>query len=271
MPCFHTQDGVALHYNDWGQGRPVVLIHGWPLTSESWDYQANRLVDQGLRVISYDRRGFGRSDRPWNGYDFQTFSDDLRGLIQHLKLQNAVLVGYSMGSGEVARYLGRFGAEGICGAVLLAGVTPQLAQSANNPLGMERAAFDGLKQALCDDRIGCLDGYAHATFSEVAMQQWYLHMTYQASSRAVIDSAEAWYSTDFHEDLKKFSVPTLIIHGDSDQSAPVAVTGRKAAQLIPHARYVEYKNEGHYLPFECRERVTEDLLAFLKSLPGTEC
>lgn len=268
MPFFQTHGGVALHYNDWGSGRPVVLIHGWPLTSANWEYQAARLVENGYRVISYDRRGFGRSDQPWTGYDYDTLSDDLHQLIQHLGLRQAVLAGYSMGSGEVVRYLSRQGTDAVSGAMLVSGVVPLLAQSDRNPNGMDRAAFDGLLQALLHDRVKCLSDYAHALFADESLRAWYLNMTYQASDRAIAACAQAWYGTDFYEDLAAVTVPALIVHGAADESAPAAMTGRLASQLIPSAQYVEYADAGHYLLFEHKARVAEDMLNFLNALPS---
>lgn len=267
MPLLHTQDGVALYYNDEGQGRPVVLIHGWPLSSESWRDLSDQLVKQGFRVLSYDRRGYGHSDQPGDGYDYQTLSDDLRQLIEQLGLQDAVLVGYSMGTGEVARYLGRFGTERVAGAVLLAGITPQLARSDANPEGLDRAVFDEFIGDLSRDRVGFLENYARACFPDAAMQQWYLGMASRASTRAIIASAEAWYATDFRADLKSIRVPTLIIHGDSDQSAPVETTGRVAAGIVPQVHYIEYPGAGHYFPFEQKQQLMQDLLLFLHALP----
>lgn len=270
MPVFHTQDRVELNYNDWGQGRPVVLLHGWPLTNESWDDIASALVGEGYRVIAPDRRGFGRSDRPWHGYDYDTLTDDLSQLLEHLNLKNAVLIGYSMGSGEVARYISRFRSERVTGVVIIAGITPQLARSETNPGGMALNDFKGFLDALISDRIGCLDGYVRATFADVAMQNWYSHMAHQASTRAIISSAESWYSTNFREDLQSIDIPTLIIHGSADQSAPVEITGRESARLIKHAQYIEYESDGHYLPFENRNRLVNDLLSFLSSMPAQE-
>ncbi len=263
MPMFLTSDAVSLHYNDWGHGRPVVLIHGWPMSSASWDYHATRLAESGYRVISYDRRGFGRSDQPWSGYDYDTLSDDLAQLIEHLNLHDVTLVGYSMGSGEVARYLTRHGDRRIAAAVLLAGMTPQLASSPGNPDGMTLAAFDGLMQALRQDRQRFFGDYAQASFSEPGLRDWYLAQTYQSSERAIAACAQAWYATDFRQDLAGIKVPTLILHGARDDSAPAATTGRLAAQMIGHSQYLEYPEAGHYLLIEQKDAVLRDLLAFL--------
>ncbi|AUL46478.1 alpha/beta hydrolase [Bordetella trematum] len=265
MRCFTATDGVQLHYTDWGQGRPVVLLHGWPLSLTSWDYHAIRLVEHGYRVIRYDRRGFGRSEQPWNGYDYDTLAADLGALLRHLALDDAVLVGFSMAAGEVVRYLARYGNAAVSAAVLIAGVTPMLAQSPTNPQGIPAADFAGFEQALSDAPGPTLSAYAHSQFSDSSWREDYLAMARQASARAIAATARAWYATDFHADLATISVPILILHGGADQSAPAALTGRKTHALIPASRYVEYPAIGHYLPLEAKERLTEDLLVFLEA------
>ncbi|MBN9446700.1 MAG: alpha/beta hydrolase [Bosea sp.] len=277
MPFVRTSDDVALHYSDWGSGQPVLLIHGWPLTAEMWEYQASALVDAGYRVISYDRRGFGRSDRPWSRYDYDRLADDLDSLIRHLDLRDIVLVGFSMGGGEVARFLSRHGAARVAGAALIAAVTPCLARHPDNPHGLDRAVFDGLAAALSGDRIGFLAGYAETVFRPgtdpvvaAGLKAWYLSMALPASGPATLATARAWYETDFRPDMSAFTVPTLILHGAQDQSVPAAIAGRAAASLIPGARYVEYAEAGHFLPVDEKTRVTADLLAFLNGLRRSE-
>ncbi len=264
MRCFTATDGVQLHYTDWGHGRPVVMLHGWPLNLASWDYHATRLAERGYRVIRYDRRGFGRSEQPWNGYDYDTLAADLNALLQHLNLDDAVLVGFSMAAGEVVRYLARYGNATVSAAVLIAGVTPMLAQSQANPQGIPIASFAGFEQALNDSPGPTLFAYAHSQFSDPSWREDYLAMARQASAKAIAATARAWYATDFHADLKAIDVPTLILHGAADQSAPAEITGRKAHALIATSRYVEYPDIGHYLPQEAKERLSDDLLTFLE-------
>ena len=268
MPFVRTSDDVALHYSDWGSGQPVLLIHGWPLTAEMWEYQASALVEAGYRVISYDRRGFGRSDRPWSRYDYDRLADDLDSLIRHLDLRDIVLVGFSMGGGEVARFLSRHGAARVAGAALIAAVTPCLARHPDNPHGLDHAVFD---------RVGFLAGYAETVFRPgmdpvvaAGLKAWYLSMALPASGPATLATVRAWYETDFRPDMSAFTVPTLILHGAQDQSVPAAIAGRAAASLIQGARYVEYAEAGHFLPVDEKTRVTADLLAFLNGLRRSE-
>lgn len=263
MPWFSATEGVQLHYSDWGQGRPVVLLHGWPLNSASWDYHAIRLVERGYRVIRYDRRGFGRSEQPWTGYDYDTLAADLQALLQHLNLEDAVLVGFSMASGEVARYLSRYGNAAVSAVAIVSGITPMLAQSPANPQGIPAAGFAGFEQALNENVGPTLYDYAHSQFTAPSLREDYLAMARQASARAVAATARAWYETDFHADLAAIDVPALILHGSADQSAPAELTGRKAHALIASSQYEEYPDVGHYLPYQAKERLNDDLLAFL--------
>lgn len=263
MSWLSTADGTQLFYTDWGQGRPIILLHGWLMNSSSWDYHAMRLVERGYRVIRYDRRGFGRSDQPWTGYDYDTLTSDLHTLIQHLGLRDAALVGFSMGAGEVARYLARHGNTAVSAAVFVSGITPQVAQSEANPDGMPSADFANYEQAMTENLSQTLYDYAQAQFPDPALREDYLTMTRQASLRAVLATARAWYETDFHADLATIDVPTLILHGDADQSALPAVTGRKTHALVAGSQYLEYPGIGHYLPFEAKQRLLNDLLAFL--------
>lgn len=268
MPWFSSTDGVQLHYSDWGQGRPVVMLHGWPLHSASWDFHAGQLADRGYRVIRYDRRGFGRSEQPWAGYDYDTLAADLQALLQHLDLEDTVLVGFSMAAGEVARYLARYGSAAVSAAVIVSGITPMLAQSETNPGGIPAAGFADFERALIENLGPTLYGYAHSQFADPSLRHDYLAMARQACARAIAVTARAWYETDFHADLTAIDVPVLILHGSADQSAPVELTGRKANALIARSHYVEYPDVGHYLPYEAKDRLTEDLLAFLDKSTG---
>lgn len=263
MSFFTTADGVKLYYSDEGNGHPIVLLHGWPLSSASWDYHASRLIECGYRVIRYDRRGFGRSGQPSTGYDYDSLALDLKVLMQHLNLNAAVLVGFSMAAGEVVRYLSRYGSEAVSAVVLVSGVTPLIAQSENNPQGMPAIDFSGFEQALVDNLGLTLHDYAYAQFSDHVIRSQYLAMVRQASPRAVLETARSWYATDFHEDLAALDVPTLILHGSADQSAPTEYTGRKAHALIASSRYIEYEGVGHYLPYEEKEGLIDDLLVFM--------
>lgn len=264
MPSFSATNGVQLHYSDWGKGRPVILLHGWPLSSASWDYHAVRLVERGYRVIRYDRRGFGRSEQPWAGYDYDTLAADLQALFLHLGLNDAVLVGFSMASGEVARYLAHYGSATVSAAVIISGVTPMLAQSETNPQGIPAEGFASFEEALINDLGRTLYDYAHTQFDDPSLREDYLAMARQASARAITATGRAWYETDFHADLASISIPALILHGSADQNAPAELTGRKAHKLIANSRYVEYPDVGHYLPYEVKNCLLDDLLTFLQ-------
>ncbi|MBZ7927760.1 alpha/beta hydrolase [Ensifer adhaerens] len=273
MSFMQTRDGTSLYYNDVGNGRPVVLIHGWPLSSDSWEYQLDALVNAGFRVISYDRRGFGRSDQPWYGYDYDTLADDLADLMVHLEVWDAALIGFSMGSGEVARYLGRHGSSRVSQAAIISGVTPFLMRTSDNPSGIERTAIQPLHDSLRQDRFTTLSQFATGLMElegkaeEIAQASrgWFMHQAMAASRKATLDAAEAWFSTDFREDLATIDVPTLILHGDNDKGVPVEISGRAAAKLIRDATYVEFEGQGHALTITHREAVNAELLNFLAS------
>lgn len=273
MPYFLTSDHCELFYTDAGQGRPVVLLHGWPLSSAMWDAQTALLTQHGYRVIRYDRRGFGRSDQPWVGYHYDRFADDLAELLNHVDLHSVTLVGFSMGGGEVARYLARHGDTRIAQAVLMAGTTPFMMRTADNPTGVDATVLRDLLEALDHNRPSVLAQLCDAYFNNVeAVSQieessrlWYMSMALQASARATSESAQAWFSTDFRADMKAFKVPTLIMHGAEDRSVPAHLAGQAAAQAIPEARYIEYANADHVFINSHRKLMEEDLLAFVTS------
>jgi len=274
MPFFQTSDGVSLFYNDWGTGRPVVLIHCWPLNSVIWEPQSTHIAANGYRVIAYDRRGFGRSDQPWSGYDYDTLADDLAALMQHLDLHEVTLIGYSMGGGEVVRYVSRHGTARVAQAVLMSAVTPLLKKTDDNPDGIDQSVFDGLIKALEDDRHGFLATFREAFFNgrstEPAVSrgvlEWYSFLASQASLRAIAACARAWSDTDFRGDLARMTIPTLIMHGDADVTVPAEITAHVAVRMIPTARYIEYEGGGHAIGITDTTRVNADLLAFLREI-----
>lgn len=272
MPFVEARDKTPLFYHDWGNGQPVVLVHGWPLDADMWEYQSVFLASQGLRVIAYDRRGFGRSGQPWSGYDYDTLADDLAMVLETLDLREATLVGFSMGGGEVARYLGRPGADRVAKAVLLAAVTPFLAQSDDNPDGVPRATFDGMVAGLQKDRPGFLAAFGKQFFgagmlnfsvgSEI--QQWALTMAMLGSPKATLECVQAFAHTDFRRDLAAIRVPTLVIHGSADTTVPAEKSGRLTAKLIAGADYIEYEGAPHALFFTEKDRLNRDLLGFVR-------
>ncbi len=250
-----TENGtpIELHYTDQGAGAPVVLIHGWPLSGRSWESQVPALVDAGYRVITYDRRGFGESSQPWEGYDYDTFAADLAALLTHLDVADATLVGFSMGGGEVVRYLATYGTARVSRAVLASAVPPYLYQSDDNPDGgLDDKTIEAFQAGITADRPAFLDDFTTQFFSsgrklQVSEQQR-LHavsLALPASPKGTLDCVTAFGRTDFRADVAQVSVPTLVIHGDSDAIVPFEVSGQRSAQLIPGAQLVVIKNGPH--------------------------
>lgn len=271
MAFVEAADGARLFYKDWGSGKPVVFIHGWPVNADMWEYQMVPLARQGLRTIAYDRRGFGRSDQPAGAYTYDVLADDLAALLDALDLHDVTLVGFSMGGGEVARYLSRHGSARIARAVLVAAVTPFLLQTSDNPEGVERSVFDGIVDGLVKDRPHFLAGFGKTFYgvgllsSPVSPEflQWSWNLAMQGSPLATIDCVRLFSETDFRSDLAAFTVPTLVIHGTGDATVPTEVSGRRAASMIPGAHLVEYDGAPHGLFYTERDRLTADLLAFV--------
>lgn len=266
------QDGTTLFFKDWGTGKPVVFIHGWVLGSEMWEYQMTNLSSQGLRCIAYDKRGCGRSSQPSDGYDFDTFADDLATLIEQLDLHDVTLVAHSMGGGEVARYLSRYGTNRIKGTVLIATITPFLYRTADNPDGFDPSSCEQSIAFLQQDRPhyfttmapGFLgDGLPNASVSP-EMVQWLVNLALQASPRAAIQMMQAQSETDFRDDKAAFTIPTLIIHGDRDLGAPLALTGQKTADMIPGSQLKVYEGAAHGLFITYKEQLNRDLLTFIQ-------
>jgi len=272
MSTFETKDGTEIYYKDWGSGPPVVLIHGWPLDADMWEYQAPILAEAGYRVIAYDRRGFGRSGQPWSGYDYDTLAGDLHDLMETLDLREATLVGFSMGGGEVARYLGSHGGARVQKAVFVSAVTPFLLQTGDNPEGVPQSNFDPILEGLQKDRPHFLAGFGKTFFGagmlnfavSTEMLQWASQMAMLASPKATLDCARAFAATDFRADLARITVPTLVIHGDADETVPIDASGRRTAAMIPGATLLEYEGAAHALFFTEKDRLNHDLLAFLR-------
>ena len=271
MPFIKATDGTQLYYKDWGHGPPVVLIHGWPLDADMWEYQAPVLAQAGYRVVSYDRRGFGRSDQPWSGYDYNTFADDLRAVIDTLALKEAALVGFSMGGGEVARYMSRAGGANVSRAVLVSAVTPYMLKTADNLEGVDRSVFEGMIAGLKKDRPNFLSTFSKGFFGAGMLSspvssdliQWTGNLAMLASPKATVDCVTAFGETDFRPDMGAFTVPTLVIHGADDKTVPLAASGKRAAAMIPTAELKVYDGAPHAVPFTHAERLMQDLLAFL--------
>ena len=273
MPFIQTADRTNLFYNDWGQGRPVVLIHGWPLDSDMWEYQATDLANQGFRVITYDRRGFGRSDQPWSGYDYDMLTSDLATIMEKLDLQQTLLVGFSMGGGEVVRYLAQHaGAKRVSQAVLISAVTPLMLKTPDHEEGTPRKAFDDIVESLEKDRPAFLTGfgkkfYGVGVLSSPVSQElldWHSMVALRASAHATRVCVRSFSETDFRADLAGIATPTLLIHGDADAIVPIAAAGRAGVKQIKGAKLIEYPGAPHGLFVTERERLLKDILAFAR-------
>lgn len=273
LPQYAGAD-LQLHYQDLGQGRPVVLIHGWPLSGRMWEAQIGPLVEAGYRVITYDRRGFGSSSQPWDGYDYDTLAQDLHILLNHLNLHDATLVGFSMGGGEVARYIGKYGTARVAKAVLAAAVTPCLFLADDNPEGAVSSADIAAKQqAVRQDRLAFLDGFTQTFFTpkggqllvSEAQREYAKMIAAFASSQGTHDCINAFSRTDFRADLKKFTIPTLILHGDSDQTVPFEASGARAYQAIAGSQLHLIKGAPHGCHLSHAQEFNQALLDFLQA------
>jgi non-heme chloroperoxidase len=269
-----TTDHTQLYLKDWGEGKPVILIHGWPLSADSWEDQAMAIADAGFRVISYDRRGFGRSSQPWTGYDYDTLSDDLAAVIAHAGSGDTTIVGFSMGGGEVARYMSRHGGKAVKKAALISSVVPFRLKTDDNPTGTEQAAFDKTAAALNEDRAAFFTGFFKKFFgagsdadSRVSPEllAWAQGIAMQSSLKATLACLKSFSTTDFRGDLAAFKVPTLIIHGTKDQTVPIEASSRLTAKGIPDATFIEYEGAPHGITATHKARLTADLLTFLRA------
>lgn len=272
MPTVRTRDGVNLYVKDWGQGRPVILIHGWPLNADMWEAQAVALLEAGFRVISYDRRGFGRSDQPAKGYDYDTLAADLEAVIEQSGAEHPALVGFSMGGGEIARYLGKNGPGAISKAVFLASVVPGILKSDSNPDGAPASAFDEIVAGLKKDRPHFLAGFLKTVFgvnliSHPVSQEtldWALQGALMASPVATTQCAYAFGETDFTRDLRGFQLPVLAMHGKSDTNVPITASSQRLKTLVPHTELVEVDGAPHGLTATHADAVNRELVSFLR-------
>jgi len=270
-----TRDGVQLYYKDWGprNGQIVMFSHGWPLNSDSWESQMLFLADKGYRVVAHDRRGHGRSSQPWDGNDMDHYADDLAAVIEALDLKAVTLVGFSTGGGEVARYIGRHGTSRVKKAVLVSSVPPLMLKTADNPGGLPIEVFDGLRKASLENRSQLYLDIASGPFfgfnrpgakASPGMIQSFWRQGMIAGHKNTYDSIAAFSATDFREDLKKFDVPTLVIHGDDDQIVPIDASGRASAALIKGAKLIVYKGAPHGITDTNKDQLNADLLNFLR-------
>jgi len=273
MSTITITDGTVIYYKDWGSGQPVVFSHGWPLGADAWESQMVYLASKGYRCIAHDRRGHGRSSQPWDGNDMDTYADDLSELIEALGLTRAALVGHSAGGGEVARYIGRHGTRRVSKAVLVGAVTPLMLKTAANPAGLAIETFDKIRAGVAADRSQFFKDLTTPFFGAnrpgaqvsqgVRDRFWLLGM--QGGLKNEFDCIRAFSETDFTEDLKKFDVPTLIIHGDDDQIVPIGPSAHASSTLVKHAMLRVYAGGSHGLADTSKDRLNTDLLDFLET------
>jgi non-heme chloroperoxidase len=273
MSTITTRDGTQIYYKDWGSGPVVSFSHGWPLSADAWEAQMFFLASQGYRCIAHDRRGHGRSSQPWDGNDMDTYADDLNELFTQLDLKGVTMIGHSTGGGEVARYIGRHGTKRVQGAVLMGAVPPIMVKSPNNPGGLPMDVFDGFRQAYLADRAQFFLDVASGPFfnfnrpgakvSEGLIRSWWTQGMMSGHKNA-FDCIQAFSETDFTDDLKRFDVPTLIVHGDDDQIVPIGGSALLSAKLVKGAQLKIYRGGSHSLGDTSKAQLNQDLLAFLK-------
>jgi non-heme chloroperoxidase len=267
---------IELYYEDHGSGKPVVLIHGYPLSGASWEKQVPALLDAGYRVVTYDRRGFGKSSQPTTGYNYDTFAEDLHKLITQLKLRDFTLAGFSMGGGEVARYLGKYGSKGVSKAVIISGVPPYLLKTADNPEGVDAAVFDGIQKAVAADRYAFFTEFFKNFYntdlllgkrvSEQVVQASF-NVAAGASATASLACVPTWHE-DFRQDLDRIDMPTLVMHGDADRILPITAAGMRTGKLIKGARLMVVKDGPHCITWTHADEVNAELVSFLGETAG---
>jgi non-heme chloroperoxidase len=271
MSTFETSDGVEIYYKDWGKGKPVLFSHGWPLDADMWESQMLFLSSRGYRTIAFDRRGFGRSSQPWDGYNYDTFADDIHQLIEHLQLTDVTLVGFSMGGGDVTRYIARHGTSKVAGLALLGAVVPAFVKSDNYPQGVDSKVFEDIKAGVLKDRPQFISNFnpifygtniGHSVSAGIFSQT--VNIAMLASLKGTLDCVSAFSTTDFRPDMAKIDVPTIVIHGDSDVVVPFEATGKQAVEMISDVRLKLYEGAPHGFAVTHCARLNEDLLAFLQ-------
>jgi len=268
----NTEEIVDIFYEDYGEGQPVILIHGWPLSRKSWEHQVWKIVEAGYRCISYDRRGFGISSFPWNGYDYSSLASDLNEIITQLELEDAIIVGFSMGGGEVIRYCTDYGTDKIAKAALISSIIPLVKQKDDNPSGVPEKDLLGIKDALENDRVGFLKEFSKGFYNyeenkdkiSQAQLDYDFIVASHASPRGTIEAAKAWMHTDFRDELKNVDVPTLIIHGDADNTVPIETSAKQAAEGISNNTFHIIKDAPHGLNITHKEELNNLLIKFLE-------
>jgi len=266
-------EDIKLHYTDQGQGTPVVLIHGWPQSHEAWTYQLGELPKYGLRVVAYTRRGFGNSSKPFEGYDYDTLADDLKAVLDTLDLQNVTLVGFSMGGGEVARYMSRHGGTRVAKVAFVSSVTPYLLKTDDNPDGVDKSTFDDIQKNIAKDRFDFLQTFGKQFYGEgplsnpvsQAVLDWSFGMASLGSHQATVACGHAFAETDFRRDLATINVPALVVHGEDDKTVPIKNSGDRMGEYLKHATYVTYDGAPHGLFITEKDKLNRDLIDFATS------
>ena len=273
MSMITTKDGTRLYYKDWGSGQPIVFSHGWPLSGDAWEDQMLFLASRGYRCIAHDRRGHGRSDQPWSGNDLDTYADDLADLVNALDLRDAIHIGHSTGGGEVARYIGRHGTSRVAKAVLIGAIPPLMLKTTSNPGGLPIEVFDGLRKNVLEDRSQFFKDLSEPFYGanrpgakvSQGLRDFFWLQGMMAGHKAVYDCIKAFSETDLTEDLKRFDVPTLILHGDDDQIVPIADSALLSAKIVKNAVLKVYPGAPHGMCSTMKHAVNEELLAFITS------
>jgi non-heme chloroperoxidase len=272
MDYVKTKDGTKLYVKLWGTGRPVILMHGWPLNADTWDDGAMALAEAGFKAIAYDRRGFGRSSQPWDGYEYDTLADDLAAVIEATDAKDATIIGFSMGGGEVARYMSRHAGKNVVQAGLISSVVPFMLKTSDNPTGVDQSVFDQMGQSMKEDRSKFFAGFFKDFFAggpsssqaSPEVLEWARSLAMMAGLKGTLACANAFATTDFRPDLEAFNVPTLIVHGTADKTVPIDTAGRQAAKKIKNAKFLEYNDAPHGLFATHKQKLATDLINFLK-------
>lgn len=272
MTRIPTRDGHGIDVKNWGKGRPVVLIHGWPLSADSWDFHALKIAEAGFRAVAYDRRGFGRSDQPFGDYGYDALSDDLSDVMRAMDVEDATIVGFSMGGGEVVRYMSRHVGRHVKQCVLISSVVPYMLKTDDNPQGVDQTVFDGMMESILADRPKFFSDFFKDFFGIGLMShpvsdeylQWTRSVAMQASLKATLACIDAFSATDFRPDLAAVTVPTLIIHGTADATVPIDASARLTAKALPTAKLKEYAEAPHGLFATHKEQLAADLINFLR-------
>lgn len=269
-----TGEEISIAYSDYGKGQPVVFIHGWPSSREMWEYQLSDVVNAGFRVVKYDRRGFGKSSKPWSGYDYDTLAADLNEIIEQLHLQKVILVGFSMGGGEIAKYIANYGEARLDRVALISTVLPYMLKTGDNPEGVDKKVFDEMAEGIKNDRAGFLDDFGKMFFGvgllskplSTPLLHYYWELTTRGTQQATLECAKSFSATDFRSDVEKITVPVLIVHGDADKVVPFEASSKRTAEILSHAELIVYQDAPHGLFYTHRELLNKDLLNFFNGI-----